>query len=86
MPNAHQPNVLILPEDAACRDVANGFVKRVDRERAVRVEKPRKGWTNATDALVGDYDDDAVDEARRRMSRISPGLPTTAERHWPNPP
>jgi hypothetical protein len=54
MPNAYQPHVMIVPEDAACRDVANGFVLRVDRDRAVQVLPPMDGWANVRDALVRD--------------------------------
>jgi hypothetical protein len=49
--NRERPHVLILPEDAANRDIANGFALDVDHERALQVLPVQRGWTNVRDAL-----------------------------------
>jgi len=39
MPNNERPHVLILPEDKAFAEMANGFLLEVDNDRQARVEK-----------------------------------------------
>jgi hypothetical protein len=59
--NRERPHVLILPEDAANRDIANGFYLDVDHQRALQVLPVQRGWTNVRDALQQTY----VPELRR---------------------
>ncbi|NLH98432.1 MAG: hypothetical protein GX446_02960 [Chthonomonadales bacterium] len=70
MPNAYQPHVLILPEDAACRDIANGFVLGVDHERAVRVCGPSGGWRKTRDILAADKSELARWPQRRLVAIV----------------
>ncbi len=54
MPNKYAPHVLVVPEDAAVRDVVNGFVERVVNSRAIRVERPAGGWSEVQEAVAAD--------------------------------
>ncbi|MCX6362236.1 MAG: hypothetical protein NT029_20765 [Armatimonadetes bacterium] len=55
MINRYRPHVLILPEDAANGDIANGFVRCVDHERAVQILPAAGGWSHARNALRDEH-------------------------------
>lgn len=54
MVNKHRPHVLLLPEDAAIKDVAIGFLDGVDRQLAMHIERSAGGWAKARDAVATD--------------------------------
>jgi len=55
MVNRYRPHVVVLPEDTANLDVANGFVLHVDRDCAIQVLGPAGGWDKARDDLLSDH-------------------------------
>lgn len=59
--NRQRPHVLILPEDTANRQIANGFYLDVDHQQAMRVLPVQQGWPNVRDALQQTF----VPELRR---------------------
>jgi len=52
--NRYRPHLLVIPEDDANRQVANGFVQddRID-PRAAQVLPPAGGWTHVIDGFLG---------------------------------
>jgi hypothetical protein len=55
--NKHQPHVLVLPEDDANRQLANGFRLSLDQSVSRRMEVllPAGGWTQVLDHFVSDH-------------------------------
>src|ERR1035437_1875817 len=55
--NKHQPHVLVLPEDDANRQLANGFRLSLDQSVARRMDVllPAGGWTQVLDHFVSDH-------------------------------
>ena len=52
--NKYQPHLLILPEDDANRELANGFITEV-ASRKIQVLTPARGWSAVRDQLVRDH-------------------------------
>jgi hypothetical protein len=43
--NRYQPHIIILPEDRANEEIANGFIEYPNvNERAIQIERPAGGW------------------------------------------
>lgn len=56
MVNKHRPHLLVLPEDDANRQVANGFLQSPELNLcAVQVLKPAGGWRLACEQLRRDH-------------------------------
>ena len=55
--NKHLPHVLVLPEDDANRQLANGFRLSLDPSVARRLDvlSPAGGWTHVLDGFVSDH-------------------------------
>ena len=54
--NKYQPHLLILPEDDAYRDMANGFVTHsAIRPRKIHIEKPAGGWSDLLECFSDKY-------------------------------
>src|ERR1035437_90701 len=55
--NKHQPHVLVLPEDDANRQLANGFRLSLNQSVARRMDVllPAGGWTQVLDHFVSDH-------------------------------
>lgn len=54
--NKYQPHLLILPEDDAYRDMANGFVKHFAIIlRKIQIEKPARGWLDLLECFSKEY-------------------------------
>jgi hypothetical protein len=55
--NRHQPHILVLPEDDANRQLANGFRLSLDLSIARRMDvlPPAGGWTQVVDHFVSDH-------------------------------
>ena len=54
--NKHKPHILVLPEDDANRQIANGFI--LDRNlniRAIQVLPEARGWKNIVEKFTNDY-------------------------------
>ena len=52
--NKHLPHLLVLPEDDANRQIANGFITNENvKSRAIQVLPPADGWTK----LLKNFDD-----------------------------
>ena len=52
--NKHKPHILVLPEDDANRQIANGFIRNLD-SRAIQVVPIADGWTKAVEQFTNDY-------------------------------
>ena len=50
--NKYQPHVLVLPEDDATRQLANGFVLEVQHSRRIQVLPEAGGWTHVRDDFL----------------------------------
>jgi hypothetical protein len=68
MSNKDRPHVLVLPEDDANRQIANGFHRQVDmtRQRQMQVLPAAGGWTKALDLFKSDH----VREMDRYLKRL----------------
>ena len=54
--NRYKPHVLVVPEDDANRQLANGFLQNPARNlRAIQVLPPAGGWVKVLDNLLDDY-------------------------------
>lgn len=55
--NKHLPHVLVLPEDDANRQLANGFRLELDsnRQRQIQVDPVAGGWLAVLDHFVSDH-------------------------------
>lgn len=53
--NKHLPHVLVLPEDDANRQMANGFHQQIDQLRQMQVLRPAGGWSKVLDVFKADY-------------------------------
>jgi hypothetical protein len=55
--NHHLPHLLVLPEDDANRQIANGFHKRLDWDRVgkLQVLRPAGGWTKVVDIFHSEH-------------------------------
>ena len=49
MVNRHQPHVLVLPEDDANRQIANGFLLELEQIRQVQLLNEAGGWIEVLD-------------------------------------
>ncbi len=52
--NSYKPHILVLPEDDANRQIANGFILNLN-SRAIQVLQIADGWKKAVDQLTNDY-------------------------------
>lgn len=65
--NKHKPHVLVLPEDDANREIANGFLRELSlNQRCIQILPIEGGWGKVLDAFV-----------KRHLS----GLRTHPQRH-----
>ncbi len=53
--NRHKPHVLVLPEDDANRQVANGFIKHPDVSATIQVLRVAGGWMKVLDCFEADH-------------------------------
>jgi hypothetical protein len=54
--NKHKPHILVLPEDDANRQIANGFILDLNlNSRAIQVLPEARGWKDVVDKLTNDY-------------------------------
>ena len=55
--NKHLPHVLVLPEDDANRQLANGFLMQIhpSRQRRVRVLPVAGGWNEVLESFIADH-------------------------------
>jgi hypothetical protein len=54
--NKYQPHLLILPEDDANRELANGFIlNQAINPRVVQIMPPARGWTKVLRKFRDDY-------------------------------
>ena len=54
--NRHQPNLLVLPEDKANRQIANGFLLELSlNSRAIQVLQFAGGWGDVVQEFLHDY-------------------------------
>jgi hypothetical protein len=54
--NKHKPHLLVLPEDDANRQIANGFINDLNlNKRAIQILPIADGWKKAVDQLTNDY-------------------------------
>jgi hypothetical protein len=52
--NRYKPHVLIIPEDDADRQLANGFVLNIG-VRQVQIEPVARGWSHVCESFVSDH-------------------------------
>lgn len=56
--NKYKPHILVLPEDDANRQIANGFLLDPNlNNRAIQVLPPAGGWTKVVDLFMRNYAD-----------------------------
>ncbi|QHG17135.1 hypothetical protein [Nostoc sp. ATCC 53789] len=54
--NKHRPHILVLPEDDANRQIANGFILNLNlNSRAIQVLPEAGGWKNVLEKFTNDY-------------------------------
>ncbi|MEH2284605.1 MAG: hypothetical protein V7K90_25330 [Nostoc sp.] len=54
--NKHRPHILVLPEDDANRQIANGFILDLSlNSRAIQVLPEAGGWKNVVEKFTNDY-------------------------------
>jgi len=53
--NPYKPHVLVLPEDDANKDLANGFHLEISRIRQMQVLPVAGGWTKVLDSFTHDH-------------------------------
>jgi len=53
--NKYQPHVLVLPEDDANRQLANGFVLEVQHYRQIQILPEAGGWTNVCETFLSEH-------------------------------
>lgn len=54
--NKSKPHILILPEDDANRQIANGFIQNLNiNSRAIQVLQIANGWKKAVDSFITDH-------------------------------
>ena len=54
--NRYKPHVLVVPEDDANRQLANGFLQNPALNlRAIQVLPPAGGWVKVLNNLLNDY-------------------------------
>ena len=54
--NKHKPHILVLPEDDANRQIANGFVKNLNvNQRAIQILPIADGWKKVIDQFTDNY-------------------------------
>lgn len=54
MSNRYQPHLLVLPEDEADQELANGVMLSLNiNDRAIIIDKPAKGWKKVVNKLTG---------------------------------
>lgn len=55
-PNQYKPHILVLPEDDANRQIANGFIQSPNlNARAIQVLPPAGGWQRTVEQFTNDY-------------------------------
>ncbi|MEH2274316.1 MAG: hypothetical protein V7K40_05780 [Nostoc sp.] len=54
--NKHRPHILVLPEDDANRQIANGFILDLNlNSRAIQVLPEVRGWIDVVEKFTNDY-------------------------------
>jgi hypothetical protein len=53
--NRYQPHVLVLPEDDANTELANGFVLEVTHDRRIQVLPEAGGWLSACERFTSEH-------------------------------
>lgn len=53
--NKYQPHVLVLPEDDANRQLANGFVLEVQHYRRIQILSEAGGWLNVCETFLSEH-------------------------------
>ncbi|MEH2334866.1 hypothetical protein [Nostoc sp.] len=54
--NKHRPHILVLPEDDANRQIANGFILDLNlNSRVIQILPEARGWKDVVDKFTNDY-------------------------------
>lgn len=54
--NRYQPHLIVLPEDDANRQIANGFLNNLNlNSRAIQVLPEARGWQDVVEKFTNDY-------------------------------
>ena len=54
--NKHRPHILVLPEDDAKRQIANGFILDLNlNSRAIQVLPEARSWEDVVEKFTHDY-------------------------------
>lgn len=64
--NNYAPHVIVLPEDDANRQIANGFVLNLPSDRRIQVLEVAGGWRRTLDQLR-DFESKEMDRYRTRL-------------------
>jgi hypothetical protein len=66
--NKHRPHLIVLPEDDANRQIANGFILNSNiNQRAIQVLPPAGGWQKTIDAFIKNHAPTMRQFLERRM-------------------
>ncbi|WP_375495257.1 hypothetical protein [uncultured Nostoc sp.] len=69
--NKHKPHILVLPEDDANRQIANGFILDISlNSRAIQVLPEARGWQNVVDTFTNDYASTMRQYPHRRIALL----------------
>ena len=66
--NRYKSHVIVLPEDRANEEIANGFIQSLTvKNRAIQIERPAKGWGK----VVEKFKEQLVPEMRKYEKSIT---------------
>lgn len=65
--NAYEPHLIIVPEDDATRQLANGFEQEVNVGNSLQVLRPSRGWGRQLDERMRDYCEGLTRYPERRI-------------------
>lgn len=66
--NKYKPHLLILPEDDANRQIANGFIQNINvNQLTIQVLPFADGWLKTVDKFVDDYASEMQKYPKRMM-------------------
>jgi hypothetical protein len=66
--NKHKPYILVLPEDDANRQIANGFIHHLNiNENAIQIMPTAGGWTKVINQFTDNYVSNMRSFKERRM-------------------
>ena len=73
--NRYSPHILVLPEDRANEEIANGFLENLNvNDRVIKIERPAGGWTKVISKFTDVHIAELRDDRSPRKMLLSPLL------------